>query len=87
MTGGFAVIGAGIILLTYLGYQDTPAHADPSRWTPLAVAGRDIAEHQRCVSCHRQGGAGNPISETRLNHDPEWLLAHVRDPEIIAARK
>jgi ubiquinol-cytochrome c reductase cytochrome b subunit len=84
VTGGFAVIGAGIIVLTYLGYQDTPAHADPSRWTPLAVAGREIAEHERCVSCHRPGGAGNPIAETRVRRDPEWLLSHVRDPEVIA---
>ena len=84
VTGGFAVIGAGIIVLTYLGYQDTPAHADPSRWTPLAVAGRDIAKHERCVGCHRPGGVGNPIAETRLRHDPEWLMSHVRDPEVIS---
>jgi ubiquinol-cytochrome c reductase cytochrome b subunit len=84
VTGGFAVIGAGIIVLTYLGYQDTPAHADPTRWTPLAIAGREVAQHERCVSCHRPGGAGNPIAETRVRHDPEWLLSHVRDPEVIS---
>jgi ubiquinol-cytochrome c reductase cytochrome b subunit len=84
VTGGFAVIGAGIIALTYLGYQDTPAHADPSRWTPLAIAGREIAKHERCAGCHRPGGVGNPIAETRLRHDPEWLMSHVRDPEVIS---
>jgi ubiquinol-cytochrome c reductase cytochrome b subunit len=84
VTGGFALIGLGIIVLTYLGYKDTPAHADPSRWTPLAIAGREIAQDQRCVTCHRQGGAANPIAETRVRRDPEWLLAHVRDPEVIA---
>jgi ubiquinol-cytochrome c reductase cytochrome b subunit len=84
VTGGFAVIGAAIIVLTYLGYQDTPAHADPSRWTPLAIAGREIARNERCVRCHRPGGAGNPIDEIRARHDPEWLLSHVRDPEVIA---
>jgi ubiquinol-cytochrome c reductase cytochrome b subunit len=84
VTGGFALIGAGIIVLTYLGYKDTPAHADPSRWTPLAIAGREIAQNNLCVNCHRQGGAANPIAETRLRHDPEWLLAHVRDPQVIA---
>ena len=35
VTGGFGLIGLGIIVLTYLGYQDTPAHADPARWTPV----------------------------------------------------
>jgi ubiquinol-cytochrome c reductase cytochrome b subunit len=84
VTGGFAVIGGAIIVLTYLGYQDTPAHEDPTRWTPLAIAGRDLSEHERCVSCHRPGGAGNPIAETRARRDPEWLLSHVRDPEVIA---
>jgi ubiquinol-cytochrome c reductase cytochrome b subunit len=84
VTGGFAVIGAGIIVLTYLGYQDTPAHEDPSRWTPLAIAGREIAQNEKCVSCHRQGGAGNPIADTRVRRDPEWLLSHARDPEVIA---
>ena len=84
VTGGFAVIGAGIIVLTYLGYQDTPAHADPSRWTPLALAGQEIAKNDRCVSCHRPGGAASPIAETRARKDPEWLLSHVRDPEVIS---
>ena len=84
VTGGFAVIGGAIIVLTYLGYQDTPAHEDPTRWTPLAIAGRTIAENERCVGCHRPGGAGNPIAETRVRRDPEWLLSHVRDPEVIA---
>jgi ubiquinol-cytochrome c reductase cytochrome b subunit len=84
VTGGFALIGAGIIVLTYLGYKDTPAHADPSRWTPLAIAGREIAQNERCLGCHRAGGAASPIPETRVRRDPEWLLSHVRDPEVIA---
>jgi ubiquinol-cytochrome c reductase cytochrome b subunit len=84
VTGGFAVIGAGIIVLTYLGYKDTPAHADPARWTPLAIAGSELAQHERCVSCHRPGGSANPIADTRPRRDPEWLRSHVRDPEVIA---
>jgi mono/diheme cytochrome c family protein len=84
VTGGFGVIGLGIIVLTYLGYQDTPAHADPARWTPLAIAGKELAMDQRCVRCHRPGGAANPILETALRRDQEWLLSHARDPEVIA---
>ena len=84
VTGGFALIGAGIMALTYLGYKDTPAHANPAHWTPLAMAGREIAQNERCVSCHRAGGVANPIAETRASRDPEWLLSHVRDPEVIA---
>ena len=84
VTGGFGIIGLGIIVLTYLGYKDTPAHADPASWTPLAIAGKTISTDQRCTRCHRPGGAGNPILETKIRHDQEWLLSHVRDPEVIA---
>ena len=84
VTGGFGLIGLAIIVLTYLGYQDTPAHADPARWTPLAIAGQAIATDQRCTRCHIPGGAANPILETKLRRDQEWLLSHVRDPEVIA---
>jgi len=84
VTGGFAVIGAALIVLTYLGYKDTPAHADPARWTPMALAGREFVADPQCVRCHTQGGAANPIANTRVTRDPEWLLAHVRDPEMIA---
>src|SRR5688572_30521570 len=38
----------------------------------------------RCFGCHRAGGAASPIPETRARRDPEWLLSHVRDPEVIA---
>jgi ubiquinol-cytochrome c reductase cytochrome b subunit len=84
VTGGFGVIGLMIIVLTYLGYQDTPAHADPARWTPLAIAGEQIASDQRCTRCHRPGGAANPILEIQVRREQEWLLSHVRDPEVIA---
>ena len=84
VTAGFGVIGLGIVTLTYLGYQDTPAHADPAHWTPLAVAGREFANDQRCTTCHTVGGAATPLAETQARRDPEWLMAHVEDPMMIA---
>jgi ubiquinol-cytochrome c reductase cytochrome b subunit len=81
---GLGVLGTAIFALTYLGLKDSPAHADPSKWGPLALAGREIVNDQRCTRCHRIGGAGNPIADTRLTRDREWLLAHIADPEIIA---
>ena len=84
VTWVFAIVGAAIVLLTYLGFKDSPAHADPSRWTTLAIAGHEFAQDQRCQTCHRIGGAANPIADMRLRRGPEWLLAHVRDPETIA---
>jgi ubiquinol-cytochrome c reductase cytochrome b subunit len=83
VTGGFAVIGTAIVVLTYLGYKDTPAHADPSRWTPMAIAGHEFARDKRCVACHTQGGAANPLSNIKQTHGPEWMIAHGPDPEVI----
>jgi ubiquinol-cytochrome c reductase cytochrome b subunit len=80
----FAVLGAAIVSLTYLGLKDSPAHADPSQWGPLPLAGREFVQDQRCVSCHRTGGPANPIADIRLKRDGDWLIAHVADPEIIA---
>jgi ubiquinol-cytochrome c reductase cytochrome b subunit len=80
----FAVLGAGIVVLTWLGFRDSPTHADPSKWGPLPIAGREFVQDARCQTCHRAGGAASAIADTRLRKHPEWLLAHVVDPETIA---
>jgi mono/diheme cytochrome c family protein len=84
VAGAFAIVGAGIIWLTVLGYRDSPVRADPSVWGPLPVAGEQFVRDDRCQSCHAPGGAGSPLEGLRLSKEPEWLLAHARDPEIIA---
>jgi ubiquinol-cytochrome c reductase cytochrome b subunit len=84
VAAAFVVLGTAIVSLTYLGLKDSPEHADPSQWGPLALAGREFVNDQRCVSCHRIGGPANPMAETRLRRDEEWLLSHVADPEVIA---
>lgn len=82
--GSVMAVGAAIAALTWLGLQDSPAHADPDAWGPAAIAGRELAQDTRCQRCHTVGGAANVINETRLRRDPEWLISHVQDPEIIA---
>jgi ubiquinol-cytochrome c reductase cytochrome b subunit len=42
VAGAFAIVGAGIIWLTVLGYRDSPVRADPSVWGPLPVAGEQF---------------------------------------------
>ena len=84
VTSGFAIIGAAIIVLTYLGYKDTPAHADPAVWGPLPLAGHEFVKDDRCLTCHVDGGAAGPFEDLRLRRDPEWLIAHARDPQMIA---
>ena len=84
VTAGFAMVGVVLAALTYLGLEDSPAHADPAHWGPLSIAGHEFAQDARCTTCHRIGGSANPFATTRLRKTPEWLLAHVVDPETIA---
>ena len=84
MTAGFGVIGLGIVVLTYLGYKDTPAHVDPSLWGPLPLAGQTFVRDERCQTCHTAGGTASVIEDIRIRRDPEWIIAHARDPEVIA---
>jgi len=84
VAAAFVLAGTVVVSLTYLGLQDSPVHADPSDWGPLSLAGREFIGDERCTTCHRMGGAANPMDQTRLRRDPEWLLAHIADPETIA---
>jgi ubiquinol-cytochrome c reductase cytochrome b subunit len=78
--GGFL----GLAVLTSLGLRDTPRTADANHWAPLSLAGQEVAHDGRCQTCHQVGGVANPIDETITRRDPEWLVAHVRDPQMIA---
>ena len=77
----FAIVGAGISALTYLGLKDAPTESQ--EWTPLAIAGMEFSQDQRCVRCHRAGGVANMLDVTRMRKEPAWTLGHVRDPEMI----
>lgn len=81
---GFALLGIGVASLTWLGLRDTPARSGPEQWGPMAIAGAEFAADARCTSCHRSGGAANPVPAMAVRRGPEWLLAHARDPEMIA---
>lgn len=83
ITGGFALVGTAIVALTWLGLQDSPAHADPDAWGPIAIGGRELVSDSRCVSCHREGGLAADLQHTKLGRDPEWLISHVQDPEVV----
>ena len=74
----------GIAGLTALGLRDTPRTEDVNRWAPLSMAGYEFARDARCQACHQVGGAADPVDETIARRDPDWLVAHVRDPQMIA---
>jgi len=77
------LLAAGAATLTFLGLKDSPAHPEPGTFGPLAIAGAEFAGDRRCVNCHRTGGAANPVRETRITKDHDWVLAHMRDPDTI----
>lgn len=83
VTGAFMLIGLGVTGLTVMGLRDTPGHSVSEGWSPLAVAGSEFVRDDRCVTCHRSGGAAAEIVKLPMQRDPEWLLAHVRDPEVL----
>jgi len=78
--GGLLIVA----VLTSLGLRDTAPAANVNQWAPLSLAGYQFAHDERCQACHRVGGAANPIDETIARRDSEWLVAHVRDPQMIA---
>jgi ubiquinol-cytochrome c reductase cytochrome b subunit len=73
-----------VAVLTSLGLRDTPQATDLNRWAPLSLAGYQVAQDKQCQTCHREGGAANPVADTISRRDPDWLVGHIRDPQMIA---
>jgi mono/diheme cytochrome c family protein len=44
------LLAAGAGTLTFLGLKDSPAHAEPGTFSPLAIAGAEFAADQRCAA-------------------------------------
>ena len=84
VTGMFLIIGLGVTGLTVMGLRDAPGHSASEGWSPLAVAGSEFVRDARCTTCHRAGGAASEITGLAMLKDPDWLLSHVRDPQMIA---
>jgi ubiquinol-cytochrome c reductase cytochrome b subunit len=82
--GSFGLLGVFIGSLTFLGLKDFPERHDPTGWNLVALAGLELATDARCVSCHVDDGPATPIARIRLRKDPDWVQAHVADPDVIA---
>jgi ubiquinol-cytochrome c reductase cytochrome b subunit len=74
---------AGAVTLTVLGALDTPAR-QPHIWTVQEQAGAIlIASGDRCTKCHAPDRMAAPVDPRRSSRPPDWLAAHVVDPEVI----
>jgi hypothetical protein len=71
-------------VLTYLGYKDTPAHANPAVWGPLPLAGHEFVKDQRCLTCHVDGGAAGRSRSCVCAAILRLIAAHSpADPQIL----
>jgi ubiquinol-cytochrome c reductase cytochrome b subunit len=80
----FATVVVAILSLTALGLRDMPGPEDPARWGLMPLGGRQLAQKEQCLSCHREDGAGSPFERQRLRRGSEWAVLHASDPEVIA---
>lgn len=75
---------AGIATLTVSALRDTPPDRDPDVWSPIAIAGQDIAGRKSCGKCHGPDSAAPDLSRGRVSHDNAWIRNHLSDPEAMA---
>jgi ubiquinol-cytochrome c reductase cytochrome b subunit len=74
---------AGFVTLTSLGALDRPP-AQPNLWTVQEQAGAAlIATSDRCTRCHGPDRMAPAVDPRRMSRPPDWLAAHVVDPEVI----
>ena len=55
---------------------------------PSPAAGRRLFQERGCLDCHSVGGKGATIGpaldEVAKRHDPQWIVAHFRNPEAVS---
>jgi len=55
---------------------------------PGTLAGRRLYEERGCPSCHSLAGKGGklgpPLDQVAKRHDPQWLMAHFKNPQAIS---
>ena len=74
---------AGAVTLTTLGALDRPPQ-QPHVWTVQEHAGAIlISSSDRCTKCHAPERMAPPVDPKRQSRPPDWLAAHVVDPEVI----
>ena len=79
-----AVTVLGVSSLTMLGWRDRPASLAESRWSPREIGGRMLASTRGCTRCHSDTGLADPLEQIATARGPEWIGAHITDPEMIA---
>jgi mono/diheme cytochrome c family protein len=73
----------GISALTWISIRSLPPDRDPNAWSPVAIAGQDIAGRSSCGKCHGADKAAPDLMRGRVAHDNAWIRRHLLDPETI----
>ena len=83
--GGVLVGVLSIVILTTLGWRDSPISAGSrDAWSLREIGGHVFVERRQCARCHSDTGAADPLASLVASRGPEWLIGHVSDPEMIA---
>jgi mono/diheme cytochrome c family protein len=73
-----------IATLTAIALRDTPPDKNPDVWSPIAIAGQDIAERKSCGKCHGPDSVAPDLARGHVSHDNAWIRNHLSDPEAMA---
>jgi mono/diheme cytochrome c family protein len=97
VTAGSAMppIGAGeadlqALTLYVMSFTGEPlsAYYVSMKTLPGTLAGRRLYEERGCPSCHSLAGKGGklgpPLDQVAKRHDPQWLIAHFKNPQAIS---
>ena len=82
-----AVMGtglAGITALTWIALRTMPPDKDPNAWSPIAIAGQDVATRSGCLKCHGPDSVAPNLARGRVARDNAWIKNHLSDPDTMA---
>ncbi len=74
-------------VLSFTGEQ-LGAYYVSMKTIPGIPAGRRLFQEKGCQNCHSLGGKGGSIGpaldQVAKRHDPQWIIDHFRNPEIVS---
>jgi len=80
----FTIGFAAVVTLTALGALDRPNRGSGG-WNIREIAGAALIQSdERCTKCHGAEKIAPPIDTGHIAQTPDWLDAHIADPEMIA---
>ncbi len=75
-----------LYVLSFTG-EPLSAYYVSMKTVPGLPAGRRLVQEKGCLDCHKIAGKGGtlgpPLDEVGKRHDPNWIIAHFKNPQAI----